>query len=58
MRNEIIYITQNLSKVYLVAKNVLSCKAMENLIPFLDKYKNLCIYHEVCCNVENYTENR
>lgn len=30
--------------VFMQKKNVLSCKAMENLIPFLDKYKNICIY--------------
>lgn len=65
MKNEIIYIIWNLSKVHLVAKkkhtklqkNILSCKATKNLIPFLDKYKNICIYHEVCFNVEKHTEN-
>lgn len=59
MRNEIIYITWNLSKVYLCKKKCTKLQSngeLNSIFGQIQKY--MYIYHEVCFNVEKYTKNR
>lgn len=58
MKNEIIYITRNLSKVCLVAKKCTKLQSKGELNSIFGPIQNICIYHEVFFfNVEKFTEN-